>query len=260
MPETNLAERYKQWMEKILLPKMFPSAKEKSTALWANINAQFDRVYADASKNPETSAEHVALRDAFDKLSEKYQLREGDKNNVCGISNTLTWKNLNSATNTKRDLDKRAACQKPTPTKKASTGVTEPTAPPYPTIPLAARPYCFRFHKDSGDFLSFTEDEYKEARKNLCVGNTLHLDDGAKTSISKNGMTLWAAWARNQTGCAERKEFDMTQFCQTWIQDILLDCDQPIAFAEYYGGAFIQAGPEGCVEYYMAKLKGNVQG
>ena len=153
-----------------------------------------------------------------------------------------------------------------TTTKTTSTTTKDPstsstlgysTARPYPTMPPAERPYCFREHNDDNAYLSFDMDEYKDAYKSLCTGyKTMEPNDGAHTYISPKGLVAWAAYSTDQSGCAEASEWDFTQTCETWIQDLFQLCDQPIVHTEYYGGGFVQPGPNGCIEYYIGKAAG----
>lgn len=146
-----------------------------------------------------------------------------------------------------------------TTTKQTSDTWTQTGgARPYPTQGTGdGRPYCFRDHlnvsKDS-TYESFDMDEYKDAKTGLCEGwKTMAPSDGGHTYISPKQLIAWAYYAINQTDCAPKSEFDFTQPCETWIADLFQLCDIPMEFKEFYGGGFVQTGPEGCIEYYIGK-------
>lgn len=129
MPETDLATRYKNWMDARVKKKMFGNAKTTAMQLWNRINAQFGNLFEDAEKNEQTLQEYKNLKDAFEKLADKYHLRPDAKGqHACDLSNSLTWKHLEVSSNMKRDLEERGSCQKPQPTKTTTSTATTETS------------------------------------------------------------------------------------------------------------------------------------
>lgn len=129
MPETNLATRYKNWMDVRLEEKMFGKAKTTALQLWNRINAQFKNLFEDAEQMEQTLQEYKNLQDAFEKLADKYHLRpDTEGQHVCELSNSLTWKHLELSSNMKRELEKRGSCQKPQPTKTTTSTATTKTS------------------------------------------------------------------------------------------------------------------------------------
>lgn len=73
------------------------------------------------------------------------------------------------------------------------------------------------------------------------------------TYVSPKQLIAWSYYAYNQTDCAPQSEFDFTQPCKTWIEDLFQLCDRPMEFKEFIGGGYVRKGPEGCIEYYIGK-------
>ncbi|RDW58527.1 uncharacterized protein DSM5745_11218 [Aspergillus mulundensis] len=138
----------------------------------------------------------------------------------------------------------------PTSTSTGSTTI--------PTIPSDDNPdedmYCLRSHNSDSAYQSFTVEEYRRAIYGLCAGQTMAVDDdGHIWQDPHTWLIARAYWAEDQTGCSPRKEWSMTQNCESWIGEIFLFCDHPQSSSEYYGGAVVWNGPDGCVVFYLGK-------
>jgi hypothetical protein len=139
------------------------------------------------------------------------------------------------------------------PVKKFITPTTNHR--PYPTMSSDTRPHCFREHNGNSHFLSFDTHEWQSALDNLCGYSTLHPDDGLRIYVSPKGLVAWVSYAQDQSGCSEKSPFPFSKSCTDWMTNLVQTCDGPMPEMGHYGygGGFIQSGPSGCIEYYIAK-------
>ena len=126
---------------------------------------------------------------------------------------------------------------------------------PYPTISSDQRPYCFREHNENRGYLSFDVHEWKKALDTLCSHSTLSPNDGWWGYVSPDGLVAWGAYARDQSDCLKKSSFDFTKPCTNYMKQLVRTCDGSSSGEGFYGygGGFIQPGPSGCIEYYIAK-------
>ncbi|KAJ5770222.1 uncharacterized protein N7511_002273 [Penicillium nucicola] len=137
--------------------------------------------------------------------------------------------------------------------KRSPTQITHHR--PYPTISSGQRPFCFREHNDRSGFLSFDAHEWNKALDTLCSQTTLSPTDGWRGYVSPDGIVAWGAYARDQSDCSKKAAFDFTEPCTKYMKDLVESCDGSTSVEGFYGygGGFIQPGPSGCIEYYIAK-------
>jgi hypothetical protein len=129
---------------------------------------------------------------------------------------------------------------------------------PYPTITSNQRPFCFREHNEHNEhrgYLSFDAHELKKALETLCGHSSLSPTDGWWGYVSPEGLVAWGAYAKDQSGCSKKSSFDFINPCMKYMTSLIQACDGPASDMGFhgYGGGFVQSGPGGCIEYYIAK-------
>lgn len=145
-----------------------------------------------------------------------------------------------------------------TPTSTVSTPPPSTIASTsYPTNTAENTGNAFCFSSDSGNYVSFTQDDAKDVVSSFCAndyvlqpGNTFGFNEG----YSASGYTVLASatWADDQLGCNAEADFDFNANSNNcldgWSTDYFCEDEtgtgsQPSS----YGGAYVLNSKSGCI-------------
>jgi hypothetical protein len=168
---------------------------------------------------------------------------------------------------------------RPTSTGDLPTMSTTPTkTSKYLPIRTATSPsgpvYCFSQHNDDS-YVSFNATGVKAAMDTLCyTGNSLNPGGSPYTYVHSNpfetNVIASVQWAVDQSGCKPQKRFEMGKYIYTFslfliwyrtnqafdnlcssVLEILVTNYNSGSRTENYGGAFIDKGPTGFMEWML---------